>query len=336
METLYAEEKAALLLMTLGSQDAEHVLEHLRPEHGNRLRAQIQRLERQPDAQEHVDDVLQEFNYFLERVDASPTSETNPEPDVDYQVGRATAKEPAPSEPVNPAPPDATSPAEEALVELRQLSADQLSLALQGELPRTVALVLDALDVNQAGEVLKRLPPTTREEVSVQLGRNVPVDPEVLQCIAAAVVHKCQRAEKLPPAPTEQERFRKMADMLRLLAKPDRLAVVAALDQADAAMAAGVKDFLYQFDDILRLDNRSLQKLLAEVNTKSLTLALQGAPAEIKDKVLNNLSTRARETLQEEMEFVGTTQPAQVEEARKGIVDLIQRLDQAGELTMTE
>lgn len=333
METLYAEEKAALLLMTLDSEDAEHVLEHLRPEHGNRLRAQIQRLERQPDAQEHVDDVLQEFNSFLQQVDAGPT----PEPDVDYQVGRPAAKEPAAGEP-NPAPPAATSPApaDGALGELRQLGADQLSLALQGEMPRTVALVLDAIDVTQAGEVLKRLPPPTREEVSVQLGRSVPVDPEVLQCIAGAVVQKCQRADKQPPAPTEQERFRKMADMLRLLPKPERLAVVAALDQADAAMATGVKDFLYQFDDILRLDNRSLQKLLAEVNTKSLTLSLQGAPAEIKDKVLNNLSTRARETLQEEMEFVGTTQPAQVEEARKVIVDLIQRLDQAGELTMTE
>ena len=336
METLYAEEKAALLLMTLGSQDAEHVLEHLRPDHGNRLRAQIQRLESRADAREHVDDVLREFNYFLDQFDAGTNPGNTSEPsDVDYQVG----KEPPPGEPTKPAPSsvEASGAApDDALAELQQLSADNLSLALQGELPRAAALVLDAIEVTRAGEVLKRLPAPVREEVSVQLGRGAPVDPPILQCLAAAIVQKCRRIEEVPPAPTDQERFKKMADMLRLLPKPDRLAVIAALDQQDAALATGVKDFLYQFDDILRLDNRSLQKLLAEVNTKSLTLALQGAPEDIKEKVFNNLSTRARETLQEEMEFVGTPQAAQVEENRKVIVDLIQRLDQAGELVMSE
>ena len=340
METLYAEEKAALLLMTLRSHDAESVLGRLRPEQGNRLRAQIQRLGSQPEAQEQRDVVVREFTDFLEQVDAGLTPGAARESaDVDYQVSQPTPKEPDASKSMNPPSQPATSAAaakDGFLAELRLLAADKLSLALQDESPRTVALVLDSLEVAQAGEVLKRLPAPMREEVSLQLGRSVRVDPEILQCIAGALVQKCQRTEEVPPAPTEQERFKKMADILRLLSKPDRLAVIAALDHQDSSVAAGVKEFLYQFDDILRIEDRSMQKLLAEVNTKSLAIALSGAQDDIKAKVLNNLSKRARETLGEEMEFLGTTPPAQVEEARKVIVDMIQRLDQAGELVMTE
>lgn len=340
METLYAEEKAALLLMTLDSRDAENVLERLQPEQGNRLRAQIQRLESQPEAQEQLDEVLREFNNLLHEVENGLTFGNGSAPaDVDYQVNQPAPKEPAASAPMNSSLPSAASAAavkDGFLAELRFLGADKLSLALQGESPRIVALALDSLEVTRAGAVLKRFPAPLREEVSLQLGRSVPVDPEILQCIAGAVLQKCQRTEEVPPAPTEQERFKKMADILRLLPKTDRLGVIAALDHHDSSVAAGVKDFLYQFEDILRIEDRSMQKLLAEVNTKSLAIALNGTDEDIKNKVLNNLSKRARETLGEEMEFLGTTPPAQVEEARKVIVDMIQRLDQAGELVMTE
>ncbi len=334
---MYAEEKAALLLMTLDSQDAENVLERLKPEQGNRLRAEIQRLERQPEAQEQLEEVLREFNEFLQRMDTGNGNGTDREPaDVDYQVSQAPANESAPNEPTNSSSQADAAVQDGVSAELARLDAETLSLGLLGESPRIVAIVLDALRVNQAGEVLKRLPALTREEVSVQLGRSTPVDPEILQCIADAVVRKCQRTEEMPPPPSEQERLKKMADILRLLPKPDRLAVIAALDQQDSAVAAGVKDFLYQFDDILRIEDRSMQKLLGEVNTKSLAAALQGADQEIKDKVLNNLSKRARETLGEEMEFLGTVPATQIDEARKTIVDMIQRLDQAGELVMKE
>jgi flagellar motor switch protein FliG len=335
METLYAEEKAALLLMTLDADDAENVLERLRPEQGDRLRAQIQRLGNRPEAQEELDEVLREFSEFLRQVGAGLNAGTDRgSADVDYQVSQPTAPEPPASELGKP--PQETAEKDGFLGELQLLAADTLSLALQGEMPRVVALVLDNLELNQAGEVLKRLPAPVREEVSLQLGRNVPVDPDILQCIAGAVVQKCQRADEVPPVATEQERLKKMADLLRLLPKPDRLGVIAALDQHDSNLAAGVKSFLYQFEDLLRIEDRSMQKLLAEVNTKSLAMALNGAEEQIRDKVLNNLSKRARETLAEEMEFLGTTPAAQVEEARKVIIDIVQRLDQAGELVMTE
>lgn len=332
METLYAEEKAALLLMALSPQDAQNVLDQLGLERGNRLRAEIERLEQMPQSKDYQDQVLREFDDLLREVEASPAA----------LEGASAAANPNPAAAIQTEPPKelaASLPDEakgDAVAALRGLDYDKLGQALQGEQARIVALVLDALEVNQAGEVLKRLPAQTRDEVSLQLGRDLQVAPEVLQRIARALYHKSQQLEEARPPQTEQTRYKKMADMLRLMPKPDRLAVVAALDQGDPTMAAGVKEFLYQFDDILRIEDRSMQKVLSEVDSKNLAIALKGAPDAIKDKVMNNLSKRARETLGEEMEFLGTVAGAQIEQARKVVVEVIQRLDQAGELVMIE
>ncbi len=124
--------------------------------------------------------------------------------------------------------------------------------------------------------------------------------------------------------------------MLRSLAKPDRLEILTALEQSDAELVAKVKEYLYQFEDLLLIEDRSMQKLLAEIDSKSLATALKGAAEEIQDKVRNNLSKRARETLTEEMEFMGSLPAAQIQQAQKAVVEVVQRLDLAGELVMKE
>lgn len=325
---MYAEEKAALLLTSLNPRDAENILLRLGPEQGNRLRAQILRLAQLPDTNERLNQVLEEFDGVLQQVEAAlpPTPPS-------------TRNEASATEPIHQ-PQDSTAlpPSqdhESVVVQLRSVSADDLSLALQSEQPRTAALVLETLDAVQAGEVLKRLPSQMRDDVTLQLGRTVPVDAEILQCIAHAVIHKKHHMEEAPPPPTEQVRYKRMAEMLRILPKPDRLAILTALEN-DSAVAAGVKEFLYQFEDLLRIEDRSMQKLLAEIDSKSLATSLKDAPDGIKDKVMNNLSKRARESLAEEMEFLGAVPPAQIEQTRKAIVDVIQRLDQAGELVMVD
>src|SRR5581483_10133079 len=159
---------------------------------------------------------------------------------------------------------------------------------------------------------------------SLQLGRTVPVDPDVMQCIARAVLSKKGHVEEAPPPPSEQARYKKMAEMLRTLLRPDRMAILNALEN-DSEVAAGVKEFLYQFEDVLRIEDRSLQELLGEVDAKSLATSLKGAPDEIRDKIMNNISKRAREALAEEMEFLGAAPAAQIEQAHKSIAEVIQR-----------
>jgi flagellar motor switch protein FliG len=214
------------------------------------------------------------------------------------------------------------------------LPHDRLALGLAGEHPRVIALVLHSLDTTEAGEVLKRLPPELRKLVSVQLGINPAAGIEHLPRIAAALISKCESLKIQGPEASEDTRFKRMADMLRLLEKPDRLDLLAVLEQHDAATATAVKDYLYQFEDLLLIEDRSVQKILAEIEAKVLATALKDAEKAIADKVLANLSKRARESIMEEMELLRSTSGPQIQQARKAVVDVIQRLDQAGELTI--
>jgi flagellar motor switch protein FliG len=339
--------KAAILLKSLAPVAVEKVLSRLRPEDADRLRGEMQQLEQAPPAPQLLKEVLEEFEELLRAAEANsgtaiPTAENEP------TNGRGLPKPAAPTLQVfRPPPPEPSSGAEElqpivldekadALAALRLVDSGRLAVALQGENPHTVSLVLNWMEAEQAGGVLKRLPPEMRRDVSVRLSHGVSGAVPVLQRIARALLHKCKALEQTPSAPSDEAKFKKMADMLRLLEKPDRMEILTALEENDKDLAARVKAQLYQFEDLLLIEDRSMQKLLSEVDLKSLAMALKGAAEEIQDKVRNNLSKRARETLNEEMEFMGSVPSAQIQQAQSAVVEVIQRLDQAGELVMKE
>ncbi len=224
----------------------------------------------------------------------------------------------------------------DAVEALRQLDGQRLAAALFGEHPRTVSMVLNSLETDKAGEVLKRLRPETRRDVSLRLSQTARSGPDVLQHIARALLKKSGTLRDAPAKPDDGAKYKRIADMLRLLDKPDRMEILAALQQGDGDTAAKIKDHLYHFDDLMVIEDRSMQKLLTEIDTRNLALALKTASEEINEKVQNNLSKRARESLAEEMEFMSSVPSAQIQQAQKMIVDVIQRLDQAGELVMKE
>jgi flagellar motor switch protein FliG len=353
------QEKAALLLLRFPRAAADGVLTHLDPERGERLRADMERFRQEPPPPEVVDELWSDLEQILHEQNipapeqppaeepppaegAAPSEEAPAEAAAGGEEGQPPKRTRQPGDPL----PDESEIEADPLAALRDMSAagaeqaaatnlDRLALALSDEHPRTVALVLGQLDPTPAGEVLKRLHPDMRREVSVQLGKEVTVHPELVNLIVRTVLAKCRTLAEAPPA-AGANRFKRMAEMLRRLDKPDRMEVLAALEQSDAATAAQVKEFLYSFDDLLLVEDRSMQKLLAEIDSKTLASALKGASDPIKDKVRNNLSKRARETLNEEMELLGGLAPTAVQQAQKAVVDVIQRLDSAGELTMLQ
>ena len=349
MSIATGEEKAALLLARLPAPLAENVLARLAPEQGGRLRAQMQRFDKVQQPRDVVQQVLREFDDLLRIA----TREPGPSLRVYQEAAAQEKKAPAVTKSDAPKPPDVAPARREEretpqnkvvepvalgdpLTALKQFSPDQLAAALQGEHTRTVSLVLNCLDAEPAGEVLKRLSPETRREASVHLGRATSGSVALLQRVAQAVVQKCQTLSASPQGQSGDARVKKMADMLRLLDKTDRTEVLTALEQHDSEIAAMVKDLLYQFEDLLAIEDRSMQKLLAEIESKELALALKGAPDAIKEKVLNNLSKRARDTLNEELEFLGFVPGSQIQEAQKRVTAVIQRLDQAGDLVMRQ
>lgn len=339
------EEKGALLLKSLAPEVVDKVLAQLGPERRGRLRQLMNKLQTGPETNALLEGLLDEINAEVQRkskpaaASAGPAILSMPAPPAPPATTPAPAV-PAPTRPAPAAAPSQPSPPPpeipDPLAALAQLPPERIALSLADESSRTIAILLNSFDVALAGDVFKRLPAPLRAEVSIQFSALEMPPLEILQRISLAVVHKSRQITEKPRFPAGAERNRKMADMVRLLDKPDRLQVLEALQAKDAALADEIKNLLYRFDDVLRIENRSMQKVLMEIDTKTLALALRGVPEAIKEKFLSNLSKRAQDNLQEEMELMPFVPKDQVEEAQKSVVQVVQRLDLAGELVMTE
>jgi flagellar motor switch protein FliG len=326
-------EKAALLLHHLPAETAEKVLAELGPARGARLRPELEKLRKRGETPDDGDEVIREFEELLRQSDAAAPGEGGqpsprqlaayrPPSDVDIPVpAMEPSLPPLPSDPVRA---------------LNTLPTDVLGAVMHGEQAHTISLVLNCLPGEKAGEILRQLTPEMRRDVSVRLSRLTSTSPELLERIARALVQKSRTLVGKGGAANGDARYEKMASMLRCLEKTERLEVLTALEENEPETGRRVKELLYQFEDLLRIHDRSMQKLLSEIDSKTLSLALKGATEAISEKVLNNLSNRARETLKEEMAFLGMVPLAQVRQAQKALVDVIQRLDQAGELMMDE
>jgi flagellar motor switch protein FliG len=329
MASATGEEKAAILLNSLPPEVAEGLLARLGPERGGRVRAQMQRFEQSPQPPEVLDQALEEVTQLLRQSSGDSV-------EISAQARAAAAYQESQKPEAQSEETEAAPAAGDHAGQLRQLKDELLANTLEGEQPRTIALVLNLLDAKQAGAVLKQLPAEVRRAVSVQLSQATAPSMDLVQRIAEALLIKSQSRKDTPVVEAGDAKFKKMAEMLRPLEKEDRLDMLAAIEEKDPETAARLKEYLYQFEDLLLIEDRSMQKLLSEIDSKSLATSLKGASDEIRDKVLRNLSQRARDALSEEMEFLGSVPTKQVREAQKAVVEVIQRLDQAGELVMKQ
>ncbi|MBI3408770.1 MAG: hypothetical protein HY040_10475 [Planctomycetes bacterium] len=367
---LTGEEKAALLLMNLAPAVTERILIQLGPDRSGRMRAAMARLQPSTELQEALDGILAELGDAMS--EGRPRRSTHSSersgsasilvfPQAEEKPPR---REQTPSKPVEPAKPALSAPtsaaqtgsyaalaavkpialpepddegaASDPLAALARLSPAKLVSCLEDESTRTVSLILNLLPVDFAGEVFKLLPAEARNAVSSEFGALVAPGMHVLKRIALALWHKSRRLKEKPPLPEGVDRYRKMADLLRLLKKPQRMEALGVLQEKDPTAANEVKNYLYQLEDVLRIEARSMQKLLMDIDSKTLAYALRGASEPIRNKFLANLSKRAQESLAEEMELAQSIGPEPVEQAQKEIVNIIQRLDMAGELVMLD
>jgi flagellar motor switch protein FliG len=336
MTTRTGIEKVALLLHSLPAEIADKVLAQLGPARGGQLRPELEKLRQLGVKPDGLDEVVREFEEMLRQPDATPTAKEEPptarqlaayRPPSDPEIALPEETEEEPSLPPLPRDP---------VRALDALPPDLLGAVLSGEQAHTVSLVLNCMPPEKAGEVLRHLTTEMRRDVSVRLSRLGSTPPELIARIASALVQKSRALAGKRSDTSADAKYEKMASMLRCLEKAERLEVLTALEENEPETGRRIKELLYQFEDVLRIHDRSMQKLLSETDSKTLSVALKGASEAISEKVLNNLSKRARETLSEEMEFLGMVPLAQVRQAQKVLVDVIQRLDQTGELMMIE
>ena len=326
------EQRVAILLASLGDDLGSQILKNFAPERATAVRGIMSELDEDGVDDSTVAEVLEEFERFLRFAEANRPA-TLKIADTGEDGESEDGDSPSGSKKKNDKGRKPFEPTGDPIADLNQLSPYQIAKALDGEHPRAVAVVMLQIDNDVAAQTLELLPGEVRSEAFLQMSREQASPPILIERIIITALDKALKIEE--PEGGEIDGDQRAATLLRSIDKNSRTQMIDALQADNAEMADRVRSLLYVFDDMLRITPRSVQKLLGEFDVDTLSSALKGAPEEMLEAVLSNLSKRARERLAEEIELTQAT-PDVVEAARKQITDAMGRLDQAGELQMID
>lgn len=214
----------------------------------------------------------------------------------------------------------------------RNVSPIQLVNVLSDEHPQTIALVLAHLEPAQASAVLSGLPEGLQADVTVRIARMDQADPEVI-----AQVEQVLR-KQISSYKQEMRTIggsKAVASILNLVDRSVEKNIMEKMRVGEEDLAEEVKNMMFIFEDIVMVEDKSMQRVLKEVDMNVLTLALKGASDEVKKKFFDNLSKRAVEMVKEELEYMGPVRLKVVEEAQQNIVNTVRTLEEQGEILIT-
>lgn len=217
---------------------------------------------------------------------------------------------------------------------LRAADARQILTFLTDEHPQTIALVLAHILPDQAALVISGLPPEFQSEVARRIAQMDRTSPEVIRQVESVLERKSSTLLQ----PTDTAQAGGIQPLVEILNRSDRTTeklILENLASFDPELADEVRNRMFVFEDIVNLEDRSVQLVLREIDSKELATALKGVRDDVRDKVLSNMSERAAATLAEEIELLGPTRLKQVEEAQGNIVKAIRRLEEAGQIIVS-
>lgn len=304
--------KVAILIHALGEPASGEILNHLNSEERNLIRSQMDRLDTvSPDV---VHQVTEEFAQLLRSVDsAAHVSGRLPGP---ARGGDGGGKE---GESTN-------------LKTLRGLDAEQLVDLIKGEHPQTMALILVHVQSSVASEVLSLLEEETKIEVSLRIASMDKIIAGMIDEIDHVFEDILKNQDATPTQKTDG--IDCLAEILNLTDEVSSEQIMTEIEERDPKLAARIKQKMFVFEDLVKVDDRGLQKVLRQVETRELSVALKGASDEVREKIFRNMSSRAAEMLQEEIDSVGAVRMKEVEDAQHAITSVIQDLEKKGEVVI--
>lgn len=216
---------------------------------------------------------------------------------------------------------------------IRKADPSQLLSFIQNEHPQTIALIMAYLHPDQAATVLSALPPERQADVARRIAIMDRTSPEVLKEVERVLERKL--ASLVSQDYTVAGGVEAVVEILNRVDRGTEKTIMEALAVQDPSLADEIKKRMFLFEDIVHLDNRTVQRILREVDmNRDLPLALKVASEEVKQKIFRNISKRAAENLRESMEYLGPVRLRDVEEAQAKIVNIIRRLEEEGEIVI--
>ena len=208
----------------------------------------------------------------------------------------------------------------------------QLATSFQNENPQLIALILAYLKPEQSAKVLNCLPPNVQHKVSLKIAQMETTNPEIISEVEKIVESKFSNVviqDFSKAGGTET-----LASILNRTDRATEKNVIEMLEEETPQLAEDVRSLMFVFEDIVNLDDRAIQRILREVDTKDLALSLKGSRDDVKDKILRNMSERAQAILLEDMEYMGPVRAREVQEVQSRIVGIIRMLEQNGEIVV--
>ncbi len=320
---LTGRQKAAVFLVTIGSEISSEIFKHLREDEIETLTFEIARLETVDS--EDRDRVLQEFQELMMAQDFITTG------GIDY--ARELLEKSLGSQKAVDIINRLTSSLQVRPFDfIRRTDPTHLLNFIQQEHPQTIALILAYLEPQKASVILGSLPHDVQSDVAKRIATMDRTSPEVLREVERVLEKKLSTLSSEDY--TAAGGVESIVEILNLVDRSTEKVIIESLEEEDPELAEEIKKRMFVFEDIVMLDDRAIQKVMREVDTSELAKALKSVDTEVQDKIFRNMSKRASTLLKEDMEYMGPIRMKDVEESQQKIVSIIRKLEEQGEIVV--
>jgi flagellar motor switch protein FliG len=220
----------------------------------------------------------------------------------------------------------------EVIKDISEMEGRQIFNLVKHEQPQTISFLLSYLDSAKSAEVFALLGPDLREEVIERLGTIESTSLELVSKIARSLGKHYD--SKVRPAFHRSGGVRAVADLLNQLDKEMSKNLLARLEERNANLSAAIRKKLFSFEDLLRLQAADFQRVLREVDSANLAVAMKSASEKLRESIYGSISKRAAESLKEELEMLGPVRLKDVETAQDAIIQVVRRLEEEGQITL--
>jgi len=213
---------------------------------------------------------------------------------------------------------------------LQKAESENLLTFIQDEHPQTIALILAHLPAQKASEILVGLPAQKQVEVVKRVANMEQTNPEVIKEVERGLEHRL--SDIVSQTFEKAGGVESVAEILNLADRSTEKGIMEGLEAEDPDLVEQIRRLMFVFEDILLVNDKGIQAVLKEVDNEELALALKTASDELKAKIFKNMSERAAQLIQEDMQYMGPVRVSDVEAAQQKIVDVVRRLEDAGEI----
>jgi flagellar motor switch protein FliG len=215
---------------------------------------------------------------------------------------------------------------------LRTIDPEQISTTIQHEHPQVITLLLSHLKIEKAALVLQNLPESIRSNIAIRLAKMDRTNPEVLSVVERILERRFAGIMSQNEVQNMVGGVESLAEILNRVDRNTEKRILEDLEAIDQTLATDIRNLMFVFEDIVRLDDKSIQRLLRDVDTKDLGLALKGANDDIRSIFFKNMSEKAAKLLKDDIEMMGPVLMKDVSEVQTKIVGVVRSLEQAGEI----